>query len=96
MEEMRLKDIRKQVVEEAKSENLISDNTQINVSTEIVTGKDASGKSIMNYKVNYSYQVEQEFTAKEDFKPGQYKTEESHAAMSMLKIIEKAFSSDFA
>ena len=96
LEEVKLKEIRKQVVESAKKDNLISDNTNINVSTEVVKDVDASGKSIMNYKVNYSYQVEKEFTAKEDFKPGHYKTEESNAAMSMLKIIKQAFSSDFA
>lgn len=96
MEEMKLKDIRKQVVETAKKENKISDRTHINVNTEVLSDVDASGKSIMNYKVSYGYEVEKDFVAKEDFPSGKYKTQESNAAISMLKIVEKAFSTDFA
>ena len=96
MEEMKLKDIRKQVVETAKKENKISDRTHINVNTEVLSDVDASGKNIMNYKVSYGYEVEKEFVAKEDFPAGKYKTQESNAAISMLKIVETAFATDFA
>ena len=96
MEEMKLKDIRTEIVETAKKENKISDRTHINVNTEVLSDVDASGKSIMNYKVSYGYEVEKEFVSKEDFPSGRYKTPESNAAMSMLKIVEKAFASDFA
>lgn len=96
MEEMKLKDIRKQVVETAKKENKISDRTHINVNTEVLSDVDASGKNIMNYKVSYGYEVEKDFVAKEDFPSGRYKTTESNAAISMLKIVEQAFATDFA
>ena len=96
MEEMKLKDIRKQVVESAKKDNKITDRTHINVNTEVLSDVDASGKNIMNYKVSYGYEVEKEYIAKEDFPSGRYKTQESNAAVSMLKIVEQAFSKDFA
>lgn len=96
LEEMKLKDIRKQVVESAKKDNKITDRTHINVNTEVLSDVDASGKNIMNYKVSYGYEVEKEYIAKEDFPSGRYKTQESNAAVSMLKIVEQAFSNDFA
>lgn len=96
MEEMKLKDIRKQVVETAQKENKITDKTQINVNTEVLSDVDASGNRIMNYKVSYGYEVKKEYTAREDFPSGRYKTTESNAAMSMLKIVKQAFETDFA
>lgn len=57
MEEMKLRDIRKQVVETAQKENKITDKTQINVNTEVLSDVDAAGNRIMNYKVSYGYEV---------------------------------------
>lgn len=96
IEENKLKEIRENIVNEAKRSNLISDNTRINVSTEVVADVDANGNKIMNYKIGYQYDVAKEFTAKEDFPMGKYKTEASNAALSMLAIISKAFETDFA
>lgn len=96
MEEMILKDIKEKVIEKAKLENKITDHTHINVNTEVINEVDANGKKILNYKVGYNYEVEQEFVSKDDFASGRYKTPESNAAMSMLKIVEEAFSNDFA
>lgn len=96
MEEMILKDIKEKVMEKAKLENKITDHTHINVNTEVINDVDANGKNILNYKVGYNYEVEQEFVSKDDFASGRYKTVESNAAMSMLKIVEEAFSNDFA
>lgn len=96
MEEMKLKEIKKKVMEEAKHENKITDHTNISVNTEVLSDVDASGKQIMNYKVGYNYEVEQEFIAHDDFGPGKYKTAESNAAMSMLAIVKEAFNTDFA
>lgn len=96
MEEMKLKDIRKQVVEAAQKDNKITDKTEINVNTEVLSDVDASGKRIMNYKVSYGYEVKKEYVAREDFPSGRYKTKESNAAMSMLKIVKQAFETDFA
>ena len=96
MEEMILKDIKDKVMEKAKLENKITDHTHINVNTEILNDVDANGNNILNYKVGYKYEVEQEFVSRDDFAAGRYKTTESNAAMSMLKIVEEAFSNDFA
>ena len=72
-EEVQLKEIKEQVVEEKKQDKLITDNTQINVKTEVVPGVDADGKKILNYKVGYQYEViNKEFSAKEDFPSGGY------------------------
>lgn len=96
MEEMRLEQIRKEVMEQAKAENIISDHTQIAVNSRVVPDYDANGKRILNYEVNFSYEVEPEFSAIEDFAPGKYKAEESGAANSMLKIVRQAFEGDLA
>lgn len=96
MEEMILKDIKEKVIEQAKSENKITDHTNINVNTEIKNDVDANGNNILNYKVSYNYEVEKDFIARDDFAPGRYKTKESNAAMSMLKIVEQAFSNEFS
>lgn len=96
-EEVQLKEIKEQVVEEKKQDKLITDNTQINVKTEVVPGVDAEGKKILNYKVGYQYEViNKEFSAKEDFPSGGYNIEKSNAAMSLMKIIKNAFEGDFS
>lgn len=94
LEEMRLEEIRRKVVEEAKSRNVISDHTSIKVDSRIEPDIDANGNRILNYKVRFVYEVEPEFTAEEDFGPGKYKSEDSHAATAMLDIIKKAFDSE--
>lgn len=96
-EEAQLAEIKEQVIEEKKQDKLITDNTQINVKTEVIPGVDANGKKILNYKVGYQYEViNKEFSAKEDFPSGGYNIERSNAAMSLMKIIKNAFKGDFA
>lgn len=96
-EEVQLKEIKEAVVEENKQEKLITENTQINVNTEVLPGVDADGNKILNYKVGYEYEViNKEFSAKEDFPSGGYKIERSNAAMSLMKIIKNAFEGQFA
>lgn len=96
-EEEALKAIKETVVEENKQEKLITDNTQINVKTEVIPDVDADGNKILNYKVGYQYEViNKEFSAKEDFPSGGYDIEKSNAAMSLMKIIKNAFEGDFA
>lgn len=96
-EEAQLAEIKEQVIEEKKKDKLITDNTQINVKTEVIPGVDANGKKILNYKVGYQYEViNKEFSAKEDFPSGGYNIERSNAAMSLMKIIKNAFEGDFA
>ena len=96
-EEAQLAEIKEQVIEEKKQDKLITDNTQINVKTEVIPVVDANGKKILNYKVGYQYEViNKEFSAKEDFPSGGYNIERSNAAMSLMKIIKNAFEGDFA
>lgn len=96
-EQVKLQAIKEQVVEENKEESLISDHTEINVKTEVVPDVNADGQKILNYKIGYQYQViNKEYSAKDDFPAGQFITEKSNAAMSLMKIIEQAFEGDFA
>lgn len=96
MEEIKLRELQEKVMEEAKSRNVISDHTNINVSTEVIPDYDANGNKILNYKVNYTYEVEPDFTAREDFGPGKYHINESGAASSMLEIVQKSIQGDLA
>lgn len=96
MEEMKLQELRRKVMEEAKSRRVISDHTNITVNSEVIPDYDANGKRILNYKVNFSYEVEPEFSAQEDFAPGKYHVNESGAASSMLNIVKQAFEGDLS
>lgn len=96
METLRLEELRQRVIEEAKMQNVISDHTHISVASRIVPDVNADGEKILNYQINFAYQVEAEFSAHEDFAPGKYIAEESGAASSMLSIVKQAFEGDFA
>ncbi len=96
MEEKKLQEIRQQVVERSKQQNIISDHTNITVDSRVVPDYDANGERILNYLVKFTYEVEPEFSAEEDFAPGTYHVEESGAATSMLTIVKEAFEGDFA
>lgn len=96
MEEVRLEELKEQVMQEAKNDNIISDHTQIGVNSQVIPDYDANGNKILNYNVNFTYQVDPEFSAAEDFAPGKYRAEQSGAASSMLNIVKNAFEGDFA
>lgn len=96
MEELRLQELRERVIEEAKKQNVITDHTHIAVDSRIVPDYNADGEKILNYQVNFSYEVEPGFSAQEDFAPGKYVVGESGAASSMLSIIKQAFEGDLA
>ena len=96
MEELRLQELREKIIAEAKSSNVISDHTNITVDSRVVPDYDADGNKILNYLVSFTYQVEPEFSAVEDFAPGKYRISESGAASAMLKIVKEAFEGDFA
>lgn len=83
-------------MEEARNRSLISNHTNITVDSKVVPDYDANGEKILNYQVNFTYQVDPEFSAAEDFPPGKYLVDESGAASSMLKIVKEAFEGDFA
>ena len=96
MEETALVGIKEDVISLAQQNNVISDKTHISVKTEAVNAVNADGEKIVNYNVDFTYEVEEEFSARDDFKSGHYHTEESAAAMLMLNIMTKAFENDFA
>ena len=96
MEETALMNIKEDVMTLAKQDNVITDKTHISVKTEAVNAVNADGQKIVNYNVDFTYEVEEEFSARDDFKPGHYHVEESKAAMLMLQIMTKAFEKDFA
>lgn len=93
---LKLQELREKVVEEARNRSLISNHTNITVDSKVVPDYDANGEKILNYQVNFTYQVDPEFSAAEDFPPGKYLVDESGAASSMLKIVKEAFEGDFA
>ncbi len=95
MEALKLQELREKVVAEAKNLNIISDHTHISVNTKMEPDYDAEGNKILNYNITFTYDVEPEFSAIEDFGPGKYHVEESGAASSMLKIVKEAFEGDF-
>lgn len=96
MEELRLQELRNKVIEEAQHNDLITNHTNIAVDSRIVPDFNANGQRILNYEVNFTYQVEPEFSADEDFPPGKYHVDESGAASAMLQIVTEAFQGDFA
>lgn len=96
MEEIKLQELREKIVEEARHNSTITNHTNISVDSRIVPDYDADGNKILNYQVNFTYQVDPEFSAAEDFPPGKYLVDESGAASAMLKIVKEAFEGDFA
>jgi len=95
MEETALMTIKEDAMNLAKQDQVITDKTHISVKTEAVPAVNADGEKIVNYNVQFTYEVEEEFSARDDFKPGRYHVEESKAAMLMLQIMTKAFETDF-
>ena len=96
MEEMRLNELRQKVVGQAQRDRLISEHTHIAVNTQVEADTDPAGRKVTNYKVGFTYTVDDKYSAHEDFPAGRYKVRESHAAESMLKIVTQAFENDFA
>lgn len=80
----------RRIVEEKKQENVITDKTEITISSEIQSDFDASGRQIYNYLLGYRYDVSEGFSYQEDFGPGKFKVEESNAAQTMLEAIKTA------
>jgi len=95
MEETALLGIKEDVLAIAQQNQTISDKTHISVKTDAVPAVNADGEKIVNYNVEFTYEVEEEYSARDDFKPGRYHVEESKAATLMLEIMTKAFENDF-
>ena len=93
-EDLMLNDIKNQVLEEARSQKILSDHTTIEVNTQYVPATDDIGRKINNCHVDFSYMVDEEGSAKEDFAPGKYRLEQSPAALSLARIIQQSFATD--
>ena len=88
----RLQAVATNAVQEAKDKNILSDNTNIYVKTQMIPA--SNGKT--DYKVSYTYTVKDNFSVQDDFAPGKYEAEKSAASTAMLKIINQTISEDFA
>lgn len=95
-DEMKLDEIRQNIVAAAMENKSISEHTHISVSTKTLSEVDADGNKHVNYLVDFDYTVDAEFSEREDFGPGKYQSEKSAAAKALLSIINKAMQSDFA
>jgi len=95
MEEIKLQEIREEVVTAAKEASLISEHTHIDVKTKVEASTNADGEKIMNYAIEFNYDVEKEFSAAEDFGPGKYIIAQSESALAMLRIVQNAFANEF-
>ncbi len=96
IQEMTLESIRNDVVTEAQSRNMKLEHTNISVTTKVVPDTDESGNRIMDYRVGFSYDVDKQFSAEEDFSAGEFRVSDSGAASSMAAIIAQAFAGEFA
>lgn len=95
-EELKLQEIKQGIIDLAKKNKKITDNTEITVGATAESAIDADGMRITNYNISFAYKIEQQHSATEDFAPGRYRIEESAAAMSMLDIVREAFTKDMA
>lgn len=95
-EDVVLKGIKDRIMEDARKAGVLSDHTTVNVETHIESATNAEGRQIRNYHVDFTYHVDAEGSAKEDFDPGRYKVADSPAAASLLQIIKQAFANEFA
>ena len=88
----RLQAIATNAVKEAKDKNILSDNTTITVSTEVLP----TGNGKTDYRVSYKYTVKDAFSVQDDFAPGKYDADQAAATTAMLNIINKSLNEDFA
>lgn len=96
MQELRLQEVKENVMNVAKEQKTISDHTNITAKANVQSSTNADGEKILNYEVDFSYTVEAGFSAQEDFGPGRYFIEESGAAMSMMEVIRQAIEGELA
>lgn len=90
-----LQNIKEKVIDEARRSGLLSEHTHIAVSNLVTTDFSESGEVFKNYKVDFTYNVDAAYSAQEDFAPGRYRVQDSHAAVSLAEIIKSAFEKEF-
>ena len=96
MDELKLQEIKDNIVTQAKKKNTISNNTNISVTAGVSSRLDEAGNKVIDYNIGFRYDVVAAYSAREDFAPGQYHTHRSGAAQSMCSIIRTAFETEFA
>ena len=96
MDEIKLQEIKDNIVTQAKKKNTISNKTNISVTAGVASHLDETGNKIIDYNIGFQYDVVAAYSAREDFAPGQYHTSRSGAARSMCSIIKTAFETEFA
>lgn len=96
VEAARLETMKEEIIAQAQTENLLTEHTHITVNTNVEDDYDADGNKILNYNIDYQYQVEEEFSENDDFKSGKYVATESNAAKNLLDLIEKSLEGDFS
>lgn len=94
-EDSTLQQIKKFVVKEAERAQFISDNTQLSVHSNVLMDYDEKGNTQNNYQIVFDYHVDARYSLVEDFGPGRYHIEDSHAALSMLRTVTTAFAQGF-
>lgn len=88
---LRLQQVKTDAVQQAKNQNVLTDNTSIEVAAEVVPDGDE-----LDYKITYKYTVKDGFSVSDDFAPGKYVADKSPASLAMLNIIKESFAKDFA
>lgn len=97
LEEVKLEEIKQAVVEEHTQEDMITDNTEIHVKTDVEKDVDANSNDIYNYRVGYQYEVVNvNQSANDDFPSGSYNINNANAAKTLVKIIKNSFDGEFA
>ena len=91
-----LEDAKNNMANLTKQDEITAGNTHIFISAMPEIATNEKGQEIVNYNVAMSYEVEENFSTRDDFKPGQYHAEDSKAAQLMLATMKKAFENDFA
>lgn len=91
-----LQDVKQRVLQNAKDQHLITDHTKLDVKAHVVSDYDEKGNIRNNYQIVFEYNVDERYSLDEDYGPGRYHIEDSHAAISMLRTITAAFGENFS
>jgi hypothetical protein len=75
----------------------ISDNIKVNVEAKAQKGTGEDGSAVVDYAVNYSYEVLNSGSRQVgDWEPGRYLLEESNAAQASVQVIRRTFEEELA
>jgi Caspase domain len=97
-EESTLKSNLTEFIQKEVSEKKITQNISTNVNTYADTETDLDGKQIVNYHIEYTYEVIKKAldNVVEDYPSGEFRLNKSNAAKSTMQIIKKTFETELA